>query len=310
MNPIFWSVVCLDVVLFLGLLVSMLVQRGGSSSGGREMGIAFFVILPLILIGAAVLLQVYSRSLGWRIVALIIVAGPGLFIAGGQIRSACIDYIVRQNALGRGYFASTAMKEMGAAVVQADLATMQRLGPTVDVNAVGERGTTLIAMATEQAFEATDEKRARRRLAVVETLIRLGAKPGPAMSAALKVKDPAVLNALLKAGADPNALTEQGSPLVFEWLSIMPVENLRSLVRHGLDVNVVQYNTPLAVEVTLKRRWDLLLLLAQSGADLHKPRDDGRNVAGELAIRVEEAKSEGHEPPPDLLRVRELLGAR
>ncbi len=90
----------------------------------------------------------------------------------------------------------------------------------------------------------------------------------------------------------------------------MPVENLRLLVQHGLDVNVIQYKTPLAVEVTLKRRWDLLLLLAQSGADLRKPRNDGRNVADELAIRVEEAKSEGHEPPPDLLRVGELLDAR
>jgi hypothetical protein len=309
MNLIFWSVVGLDAVLFLGLLVSMLVQRGGSSSGGREMGIAFFVIVPLILIGVAVLLHVFSRSLAWKIVALIIVAGPGLFIIGGQVRSAYIGYVVRQNTQGRGYFSTTAMKEMGAAVVQGDLVTLQRLGPTVDVNAVGDRGTTLIAMATEQAFDVPDEKRARRSRAVIETLLRLGAKPGPAMSAALKIKDPAVLSALLEAGADPNALTEQGAPLVFEWLSIMPVENLRLLVRHGLDVNVLQYNTPLAVEVTLKRRWDLLLLLAQSGADLSKPRDDGRNVADELAIRVEEAKSEGHEPPPDLLRVRELLGA-
>jgi hypothetical protein len=310
MNPFFWAVVALDVALFLGLLISMLVQRGGSESGGREMGIAFFVIAPLLLIGAAVLLYVFTRSPVWKIIALIIVAGPGLFIAGGRIRSAYIDYVVRQNALGRGYFSTSEMKAMGAAVVEADLATLQRIGPTVDVNAVGERGTTFIGMATEQAFDAPDEKRARRRRAVIETLLRLGAKPGPAMSAALKVKDPAILEALLKAGADPNALTEQGSPLVFEWLSIMPVENLRLLVQHGLNVNVVQYNTPLAVEVTLKRRWDLLLLLAQSGADLAKARDDGRNVAGELAIRVEEAKTEGREPPPDLLRVRELLGAR
>jgi hypothetical protein len=310
MNIAFWSVVCLDAALFLGLLISMLAQGGGSANGGREMGIFFFVIVPVILIGGAVLLHVFTRSPAFKIIALIIVAGPGLFIAGGQIRSAYIDYVIRQNALGRGYFSTRAMKDMGAAVVQGDLATLQRLGPTVDVNAVGERDTTLIGMATELASGEQDETRARRTLAVIETLIQLGAKPGPAMIAALKVKDPAVLSTLLQAGADPNALTEHGSPLVFEWLSVMPVENLQLLIRHGLNVNVIQYNTPLAVEVTLKRRWDLLLLLAQSGADLSKPRNDGRNVADELAIRVEEAKSEGREPPPDLLRVRELLGAR
>jgi len=310
MNPVFWSVVGLDVALFLGLLVSMLVQRGGSADGGREMGVFFFVIVPLIAIGLAVLLYVFSRSPAWKILALLIVAGPGLFIAGGQIRSAYIDYVVRQNVLGRGYFSSPAMKAMGAAVVDADLVTLQRVGPTVDVNAVGEGGKTLIGMAADQAFDAPDEKRARRRLAVIETLLRLGAQPGPAMSAALKVNDPAVLKALLDAGADPNAMTDQGSALVFEWLSILPVQNLRLLIQHGLDINVVQYDTPLAVEVTLKRRWDLLLLLAESGADLRKPRNDGRNVADELAIRVEEAKAEGREPPPELLRVRELLGAR
>src|SRR4051812_14726192 len=85
MNPFFWAVVALDLALFLGLLISMLVQRGGSESGGREMGIAFFVIAPLLLIGAAVLLYVFTRSPVWKIIALIIVAGPGLFIAGGRI---------------------------------------------------------------------------------------------------------------------------------------------------------------------------------------------------------------------------------
>lgn len=310
MNPIFWTVVGLDAALFLGLLISVLVQRGGSESGGREMGIAFFVIVPALLIGAAVLLYLFARSPVWKVIALIVVAGPGLLIAGTQIRSAYIDYVVRQNALGRGYFSTAAMKAMGAAVVQADLATLQRLGPTVDVNTVGEGGTTLIAMATDLAFDAPDPESAHRRRAVIETLLGLGAKPGPAMSSALKVKDPAVLAALLDAGGDPNAPTEAGTPLVFEWLSIMPVENLRLLIRHGLNVNAAQYNTPLAVEVTLQRRWDLLLLLAQSGADLSKPREDGRNVADELTARIEEAQGENREPPADLLRVRELLGAR
>lgn len=336
MNPIFWSVVALDAALFLGLLISMLVQRGGSADGGREMGIAFFVIAPLLLIGVAVLLYLFTRSPVWKVIALIIVAGPGLLLAGTRIRSAYIDYVVRQNALGRGYFSSATMKAMGAAVVAADIATLQRLGPTVDVNTVGERGMTLIGLATDQAFGAPEEERSStgpgagssnepsvpgpqpaaiphrgRRRAVIETLLRLGAKPNPtATSTALKVRDPAVLGALLNAGADPNALTERGTPLVFEWLSVMPAENLKLLIQHGLNVNVAQYDTPLPVEVTLQRRWDLLLLLAQSGADLTKPRGvDNRNVAGELATRMEEAKSEGRQPPPELLRVRELLGA-
>ena len=310
MKPLFWSVVVLDAVLFLGLLIATLTQRAGVHDGGREMGIFFFILVPAVIIGSAVLLYVFTSALAWKILALLIVAGPGLFIAGGQIRSAYIGHLVRQHTAGRGFFATPALDEMGAAVVSADIATIRRLGPTVDVNAVGERGKTLIGMATTLASEAPDEADSRRRRAVVEALVRLGAKPGPAMSEALKVKDPAILEMLLQAGGNPNALTDQGSPIVFEWLSIMPAANLSQLIDKGLDVDVVQYETPLAVEVTLKRRFDLLLLLARSGADLTRPRSDGRNVADELKVRVEEAKAEGVAASPDLLRVQELLGAR
>ena len=62
MNKIFWTVVAVDAALFMFLLISGLTESG-NSSGGREMGLAFYVILPGIFIGLAVLLYVRSSSM-------------------------------------------------------------------------------------------------------------------------------------------------------------------------------------------------------------------------------------------------------
>ena len=309
MNWIFWTVVVVDAVLFIALLINMLTQSGGSADGGREMGIFFFVIVPLLILGVAVLLYVLSSSTFWKVIAMLIVAGPGLFIAGGQIRGAGIDYRVRQNALGRGYFTGSALKDMGAAVVQADTATLRKIAPTVDINAVGTGGRTLLGLAVEQIYEAKTPQHVLAEVEVVRTLIALGAKPASGMDTALKLDDPTVLGELLAAGADPNQLLSPGHPIVFSWLSVMPLANLRLLIDRGLNVNVTEYKTPLALEAALKRRWDLVALLAEHGADIRAPRPDGRTIAEEVTNRLAEAQAAGTEPTPPLLQVQEMLRA-
>ena len=309
MNSIFWTVVAVDALLFVALLINMLTQTSGRTDGGREMGIAFFVVLPLLILGLAVLLYVFVSSMFWKVVALLIVAGPGLFIAGGQIRGRMIDYRVQQKALGRGYFDDNAMKDMGAAVVQGDTATLLRLGPTVDVNTVAEGDRTLLGLAMEQLDEAKSPQRIQSELAVVRTLLALGAKPSSGMDTALKLSDPTVLRELLAAGADPNQSIPAGHPIVFRWLSIMPLANLRLLIERGLDVNATEYETPLALEAALKRRWDLVALLAEHGADIRAARRDGRTIAEEVTNRLADAKAEGTEPSAPLLQVQEALRA-
>jgi hypothetical protein len=311
-NPIFWSIAAIDAVLFVGIIVSILMQGGGAnSSGGREMGLAFFGALPLLVLGVAVLIFVNSQSSLWKGVALLIVAGPGLFMAGNQIHNLYIDYLVRQNALGRSYFEGKAFKSMGEAVVKGDTAAIVRLARDIDVNAVGKRNVTLISLAAERLFEASTPERANQELEVVKTLLELGAKPGPALEAAVKVKDPAFLEALLAAGADPNMGTAEGHPGVFGWVSVMPLANLRLLISHGLKVNVMEREIPLTFTMAVHERWDLLAEIAEHGADLTvKREDDGRTAVGEVARRIEEARNDGRDPSPDLLRVQALLNAK
>lgn len=99
MNKVFWAIVAVDAALFVALLVAELTARA-HPDGGREMGVIFGVILPGLFVAVAVLLYVLSKSLPLRVIALGMVAAPLLLIAGARLRSAWIDYQVRQNTAG------------------------------------------------------------------------------------------------------------------------------------------------------------------------------------------------------------------
>lgn len=303
MNLLFWLIAAADAGLFVAMLVGLL--QSGSHDGGREMGIFFYILLPSAMLLLAVLLHVFSRAAFWRWLALFIVAGPGLLLLGTQVRNVYIDYLIAQTASGRGYFDSKPLRELGAAVVACDTESLKKLAPGVDIDTRGERGMTLLGLASERAFD-NPECATGSRLAVVRQLLALGAKADSGLDSALKNKDSAFLRALLEAGANPNQSTEFEQPIIFRWIEAMPLENMRLMIEHGVDKNAVSYGNPLPFELVIKRRWDLLALLIEHGADWRKPRDDGRTVAGEVAAQIAELQQQG-EVPADLLRVRELI---
>jgi len=309
MNTVFWCVVALDALLFLVLLV-MTLQSGGPNDGGREMGLFFFITVPSAVLGLAVLLFVLCDGVVWRSLALLIAAGPGLFIGGGQARSLWIDRVIAERAQGAWYYSGKAMQAMGRAVVQRDVDTLRKLGSSVDVNTVGERGMTLLAQAAEQADAEPAGPTPPSALQVAQVLLALGAKPGPAMETAVKLKDPALLRALLDAGGNPNMPASNGQPLVFSWISVMPLETLRLLAERGLDLNARFYGDPLAFVVTVHRRHDLLALLIERRADVGRPRGDGRTAAGEVESQIAEALKAGEAIPPALLQAKAMLDAR
>jgi hypothetical protein len=100
MQKLFWAIVAVDAALFLFLLIATLAQRS-PADGGREMALFFGVLLPGAAVALAVVLYVLSSSRAWRVVAMLIVAAPLLFIAAVHARSAYIDYAVRQDSLRR-----------------------------------------------------------------------------------------------------------------------------------------------------------------------------------------------------------------
>jgi hypothetical protein len=310
LNVCFWSIAGANALLIMVLFASLHAQSWSSDSGGRAMGMFYFVVLPCIVLGLAMLLFHFSPWAPARWAALLIVAGPGLYIAGTHLRGFYLDYSVQQAQLGRSYFSGAAMKAMAAAVVRLDVTEVHRLAPSVDLNGVGEEGTTLIGLAVERAHDVDQGASKQASLLVVSALLELGAKPEPGLEWALRLRDPRILEALLQAGANPNLLNSSAQPVVFSWLSVTPAENFELMIVHGLNVDVTGYDAPLVFEVTIYERWDLLNLLIDHGADIRRARPDGRNVADELAQKVAAAAAQGQTPAQQLLdvqtRIKEL----
>ncbi|MEO8059852.1 MAG: hypothetical protein ABI671_16180 [Burkholderiales bacterium] len=306
LGQVFWTIASIDAALLTILFVMMLQDRGGQNDGGREMGLFFFGLLPAVVLGAAMLLFHFSASWPMKSIALFVVVAPGLWFAKMQIADRLVDRRVEANRNGTGYFESEAMKQMGAAVVQRDVATLTRVGPTVDVNTPG-RDMTLLRLAVDSPDARTSDG---SELPIVRTLLALGAHADDAMPVACVRFDSTLLQLLLAAGANPNLRGADQQPLVFQVIRSLTPSNFRLLAKHGLDLNSISYDDPLPVQLTIHRRWDLLAVATELGADMSRARPDGRNVAGELAIQIAEEAAAGRVPPPELLLASRLLDAK
>jgi uncharacterized protein len=303
MTPIFWAVVVLDAALFLILLV-LGVSGGGPPDGGREMSLFFFVIVPAIIVGGAVLLFIKAESSLWRGVALVIVAGPGLIIAGTRLRSALIDYQVRQNAAGSGYFSGRDLKRAAAAVVRHAVGALAALDKSVDVNTKGERAMTLMELAVTQVF---DTSAGSAPLDIVRALLARGADPNAGLETATKMPDSVVLSMLLDAGAKPGYASDHG-PVVFQWLNMMPLANFTALLDHALDVNLNDGSgRRIIIAAAENDRWNFVLLLMDRGADVTRDVRTRARLDELVQSRLESTSDRPEDMKADIARVKARL---
>ncbi len=310
MPSIFWAFVALDAALLV-ILVVLGVMSPATPDGGPEMSLIFFVVVPAVLIGGAVLLFLKAGSPVWRMVALVIAAGPGLLLAGTRLRSAMIDYRVRQNAEGSGYFSGQHLKRAAAAVVRRDVATLAALDRSIDVNAKGVRGMTLMELAVTQALDSsTPAPAGSTSLDVVHTLLSRGADPNAGVEIATKLADSTILLALLDAGAKPGFANDHG-PVAFQWLNVMPLANFTALLDHGLDVNLSDvFGTPLVIAAAENDRWNFVLLLIDRGADASRVARNGTRLADVVQSRIESTSERPPEMSADIARVKARLTAQ
>lgn len=310
MTLLFWIAIALDAILVAVLLVLTLAGEG-HDDGGREMTLVFSIILPAIIVAGGALLFSKSKSPATRTVALLIVAGPALLIATTRLRSAVIDYHVRQNAEGSGYFTGRDLQRAGAAVVRRDLAALRALGKNLDVNAKGTRGT-LIELAVTQADESPAAPAGAMPgtatpLDIVRELIARGADPNAGLAIATKLPDGAILTALLDAGATAGFSGDHG-PVVFDWLNVMPLANLTALLDHRLDPNLTDASgVPLIIAAGQADRWECVLLLMDRGADASRADRHGTRLADVVRSREESTTARPPEMKADIARVKARL---
>jgi len=301
MTPFFWGVVAFDVALF-AILVFLGITDTGHSDGGVEMSMIFFVIVPAIIIGGAVLLFVKSESPFWRVVAFVVAAGPGLLMAGTRVRSAFISYQIRQNNAGRGYFSSSALKRAGEAVVRGDAAAISAIDRSVDLNTRGKRDMTLMELAVwHTEADSTPES---PHIAVVRALIARGADPSLGLEQATRLTN-GVLPILLDAGAN-TGFVKYKSPVVFQWLNVITLENFTALLDHGLDLNLHngEYGSSLIVALAENDRWNLVSLVIDRGADVSR---DSERLDELIQSREESTSERPPEMKTEIARVKARL---
>ncbi|MEO7254346.1 MAG: hypothetical protein ABIZ64_08925 [Casimicrobium sp.] len=312
---IFWSVAAIDGAVLLVVLISALTHDGGShNDGGREMGVIFFLVVPGVALALAVLLFIFTQHIVWRSLAILIVAGPGLYLLVDRANSLKDSFFYFQKERGSGYFSmfgsQRALRSLAEAVVTGDITYLKTHAVAVDLNAKGDRGVTLLKIAVREAKKQEFERRQPidSQLAVIKTLLALGARPGDELREALEIHDPAVLKTLLDNGADPNQKDADGRWLMAFDHNQTPLQHFRLLTEHGMNVDMMDGDEPLDVELAIYQRWDLVAHLIERGADYRKPRaDDGRTVASVLAQQIAEDARAKKAATLDLLRVQTLI---
>jgi hypothetical protein len=311
MTLIFWVAIAVDTVLLVVLLVLTL-AGGGHDEGGREMTLVFSILVPALIVAGGALLFLKSESPAARTVALLVVAGPGLLVAATRLRSAVIDYHVRQNAQGSGYFSGAELKRAGVAVVHRDVAELRALDRSFNVNTKGANGMTLMELAVTQADEspataARPGAGAATPLDVVRELLARGADPHPGLAVATKLPDGAILAALLDAGAKPGFAGDHG-PVVFDWLNVMPLANMTALLDHRLDPDITDSSgTPLIVAAAQADRWECVWLLMDRGADASRADRQGRGLADVVQSRIASTTTRPAEMMATIARVKARL---
>jgi len=305
MAILFWIALGVDAVLLAILLVLTLSTSGQPE--GQGMAVFFSIIVPAVVVSLGALMFLKSRSPALRTVALLIVAGPGLLVAATRLRSAVIDYHVRRNAAGSGYFSGREQQQAAEAVVRRDPAAIRSIGKFADVNAKGKYDMTLMELAVERAFDVPDAPGSGSSLDVVRALLAIGADPNLGLAGATKLSNGTILSALFDAGAKPGYADDHG-PVVFHWLNMMPLANAVALLDHGLDPNTTDASgSPLIIAAAEQDRWNLVLILMDRG--VNPPRGDrhATRLADLVQSRIDPPSSRPPEMMADIERVKARL---
>ena len=302
LTKLFWTFAGVDLVLLLILLVVHLTQGGrGSSSGGREMELFYFIVVPAIVLGLTVLLFQFSNSTFLKIVAILLSTIPWVFLIGYQARNLYFNYYFRQEAIGKSTFTDPSQLKLAKAIVgnSPDIESIVRSG--VPLNQPGSGGVTFLHFIFNYAAVPNRENCVR----VGRILLAAGADPNladsegktPAFYADKQTRD--LLAAFLDKGIDPNRKDNDGKPLL---LYMHQPECAQLLIAKGADLNATDAagNTAL-MQFGILEQWQTVLLLLEHRADWRIAPAGSRSLA-ELA-----GTGEGLEPTSARSRVVEWL---
>lgn len=199
---------------------------------------------------------------------------------------------------------------LAQAIERGDVAEVDALVPTVDLNRPGVEDMTLLFFALQKAF---GEKPAQ--LQIVTHLVRAGADPlhrveglGSVLGVSLQAASPLYVKALLDAGVSPDTV-EGTTPILFKATREATFGTLRLLVERGADVNRRDSlgNTALMQGLTTMQLDQVDYLLGH-GARPDFVNINGVSFAGQLQFQIGR-QQEGSPAQRKMLELRERIVA-
>jgi len=299
----FWILAALDGIALMTLLV-LGINEKGHNDGGREMGLLFFVLVPLLILAVDCLAfwLVPVNAIRW--VCLAILAVPGAFYAYVGVAQLGLR-VVNDPTNG---FANPAMRETVRAVSKLDVEAVRKWAPNMDKEIDQGRVDAPLRIVIQSMV---DEIRTRlpaqtdRHIEIVKILLENGAKPNEVLEIACWTKSEPLLRLMFEHGADPNFVNQYGSSAFLGCLgggmvvgSSLPAT--RAFVEAGARFKEpTKYGTPLSF-ATNSGSFDAALYLIDRGANprTEEFREEVRSKLGDPSV----------DAPADLLELGRRAG--
>ncbi|MEB5922594.1 ankyrin repeat domain-containing protein [Franconibacter daqui] len=166
-------------------------------------------------------------------------------------------------------FFSGSQLTLAQAIERGNINEVKELSSQTNLNKPGAQDMTLLFFAVQSAYDKEPD-----RLKIMSVLVKAGADPaqqipdmGSVAEMVVKSDSPSFVNALLEGGMNPN-LVVGSTPIIFGAASDHSRAVLESLIRHGADINKRDSLQQTAlIEALAGQQLDTVIWMLEHGAD-------------------------------------------
>ena len=304
----FWTVTGLESAWFLTWFADFASTGPQGEFGGLAAIVMFVIACVLALI---MLLFALVRNRVVRGIALVLVVGPPL--SWGVESSLFFLRTPGEEALaaGHGYFTRPADRALADAVVAGDSGKVAERASAANTNAIGWNGMTFLKLALNDGHGDP---------AIVAALLRAGADPDQDNQLLfgymtedsgdnglmIRQKNLPLLRAVAEAGVDLNHENQENLPRFFSALK-WP-EGLAIMLEHGANTETEDKDGNTAITWAVKLSyWPSIDVLLAHGASIDHVAHDGQSVRDAVQAQLDRFQRDRGNLPPQLAALMERL---
>jgi hypothetical protein len=312
MNKVFWILVCAELAALAAMLVAGL--RSPSESGGREMGLAFGVLLPAVVVVSAAAVYAKANSSIARNVAMVVAAAPALILIVVWVRGYLLDSAVA-NA-GVNAFHDPGQRVLAKAIAGNKVSKVKELASRTKLN---EPGTNELTGSDSTLLTLALTKQTAVTIEIVRVLLKAGANPNQAsekgwtipLVRAIQWKQPELVASFLDAGADPNEQDPNGGVAYYVAVDSTDDSSLaifEMLLVHGANLEAVDKSGKTALMLTaISGNWKAMDMLLKRGTRRDAKDEKGKTALDFAQDKIAEAERSTQTVDPGMRAMMERL---